>query len=202
MAEEQVQALLADIVAQAEADRARILEDRRARLKAIDERIEKETRGLEAEASRRLEQSLRVEQDRIEGRMLQERRNGLLAVRREWLERAFTGAEGRIAELCSGQSYPRALRSLIVQALEAIGEAGELAVARRDVELAGTLVRELTPGCAVRGEGGEAGTVRVSSPDGLRRVDNSLASRLRRARLAMEPQISRLLFGEEAQEHA
>lgn len=202
MAEEQVQALLADIAAQAEADRARILEDRHKRLEEIAERIEKETRSLEAEAARRLEQSLRVEQDRIEGRMLQERRSALLAVRREWLERAFAGAERRIAELCTGQSYPRALRSLIVQALEAIGEAGELAVTRRDVELARTLVRELAPGCAVRGEGEEAGTVRASSPDGLRRVDNSLSSRLRRARLAMEPEISRLLFGEEAQEHA
>jgi vacuolar-type H+-ATPase subunit E/Vma4 len=202
VAEEQVQALLADIAAQAEADRARILEDRHKRLEEIAERIEKETRSLEAEASRRLEQSLRVEQDRIEGRMLQERRSALLAVRREWLERAFTGAERRIAELCTGQSYPWALRSLIVQALEAIGEAGELAVTRRDVELARTLVRELAPGCAIRGEGEEAGTVRASSPDGLRRVDNSLSSRLRRARLAMEPEISRLLFGEEAQEHA
>jgi len=201
VAEEQVQALLADIAGQAEADRSRILEDRRKKLDEIAQRIEKETRSLEAEASRGLEQNLRVERDRIEGRMLQERRRGMLAVRREWLERAFAGAERRIAELCAGQSYPRALRSLVVEALEAIGGAGELEVARRDVELARTLLRELAPGCAVRGEGEEAGTVRVSSPDGLRRVDNSLASRLRRARLAMEPEICRLLFGQEAQEH-
>ncbi len=202
MAEEQVQALLADIAAQAEADRSAILEDQRRKLEQIAQRVEKETRILEAEASRRLEQNLRVEGDRIEGRLLQERRRGLLGVRREWLERAFAGAEGRIAELCSGQSYPRALRSLVAEALEAIGGAGELEVAQGDVELARTLLQELAPGCAVRGEGEEAGTVRVSSPDAMRRVDNSLGSRLLRARLAMEPEICRLLFGEEAQEHA
>jgi vacuolar-type H+-ATPase subunit E/Vma4 len=202
VAEEQVQALLADIAAQAEADRARILEEQRKQLEAIDGRVEKELRSLEAEASRRLEQSLRVEQDRIEGRMLQERRSALLAVRRQWLERAYAGAERRIAELCSGESYPRALRRLIAQALEAIGQAGELAVARQDVAQAEALMRELAPGCTVRGVGEEIGTVRVSSPDGLRRVDNSLASRLARARLAVEPEISRLLFGQEEQEHA
>ncbi len=202
MAEEQVQALLADIAAQAEADRARILEDQRARQEAIEARIEKEIRILEVEASRRLEQSLLVEQDRIAGRLLQERRNALLAIRREWLERAFTGAERKIAELCSGEGYGRALRSLVAQAVGAIGETGELAVARQDVAQARGLVRELAPGCTVRGEGEEAGTVRVTSPDGLRRVDNSLASRLQRARLVIEPVISRLLFGEEAQEHA
>ena len=202
MAEEQVQALLADIAAQAEADRARILEDQRKQLEAIDGRVEKELRSLEAEASRRLEQSLRVEQDRIEGRTLQERRNGLLAVRRQWLERAYAGAQRRISELCSGPGYARALRRLVAQALEAIGEAGELEVAGQDVGRAEALVRELAPGCRVRGTGEEAGTVRVSSPDGLRRVDNSLAGRLARARLAVEPEISRLLFGQEAQERA
>jgi vacuolar-type H+-ATPase subunit E/Vma4 len=198
VAEEQVQALLSDIVAQAEADRARILEGERAQLEAIASRTDQEIRRLEADASRRLERSLLVEQERIAGRLLQEQRRALLAVRREWLEKAYAGAERKIAERCAGEGYRQALRRLVAQAAGALGEAGELQVARQDVEMARALVRELAPGCTVQGEGEEAGTVRVSSPDGLRRVDNSLGSRLKRARLAIEPQLSRLLFAEEA----
>jgi vacuolar-type H+-ATPase subunit E/Vma4 len=81
-----------------------------------------------------------------------------------------------------------------VHAAAAVGDAEELAVARQDEALARSLALELGLRCSVRGEGERSGTVVAGSPEGLRRVDNTLSTRLERARDLIEPEISRLLF--------
>jgi vacuolar-type H+-ATPase subunit E/Vma4 len=193
---EEAEALLADITTQAEADRQKILEGNRSRVEAIRARTGEEIRQLESEASRRLDKRLAVERDRVLGEALQQERRSRLLARREWIDKAFAGAEARIERLSASDQYRGLLRRLIAEAAEAIGDAGEVVVARQDLTLGRSLSQELGLSCEVRGEGGEAGTVVVLSSDGLRRVDNSLGARLARARQVIEPEIARLLFHE------
>lgn len=193
---EEAQALLADITAQAQAERRKILEESRSRVEAIRARSDEEIRRLEEEASRRHEKRLALERDRILGEALQQERRSRLLARREWIDRAFAGAQARLERISATEGYPGLLRRLIAEAAGAVGEAGEVVVAGQDLALGRSLAQELGLSCAVRGEGEQAGTAVALSSDRLRRVDNSLSARLARARQVIEPEIARLLFHE------
>lgn len=205
MPQTDVDTLLAEVTRQAEAERGRLLAEARRQVEEARGRTAEEIRRLEEEAARHLESRLAADRSRIIGRLRMEERNRMLELRREAIRRAFEQAGRRLAEGGgSREEYRRLLRRLIGEAVREVGGAAdlqqlgglaELQVARRDEELARTLAREMGLDCAVRGEGEEPGTVVASTGDGLRRVDNSLATRLRTAERVLEQEVSRLLFG-------
>jgi vacuolar-type H+-ATPase subunit E/Vma4 len=191
-----VDTLLAEVTRQAEAERGRLLAEARRQVEEARGRTAEEIRRLEEEAARHLESRLAADRSRIIGRLRMEERNRMLELRREAIRRAFEQAGRRLAEGGgSREEYRRLLRRLIGEAVREVGGAADLQVARGDKELARTLAREMGLDCAVRGEGEEPGTVVASTGDGLRRVDNSLATRLRTAERVLEQEVSRLLFG-------
>lgn len=192
MVAEEARVLLDDIQAQAEAERGRILAEGRAQASAVRERALAGIRGLEGEARRQLERRLGVDQDRILGESRLEARTGLLAVRREWIQRAFAQAERLLAERCSSPGYGALLAALLREAAEALGGEGELRVAGPDLALARELVGRLGWPQAVRAEGDQPGTAVAVAQD--RRVDNSLATRLQEAARSMEREVAGILF--------
>jgi len=191
--EEEARVLLDDIRVQAEAERERILSEGRGKAAAVRERALAEIRGLEEEARRQLERRLGVDRDRIQGESRLEARSGLLAMRREWIRRAFELAERRLSERCSSPGYEALLAALLREAAEALGGGeGELRVAGQDLAPARALVSRLGLPQTVRAEGGRPGTVVAVARD--RRVDNSLATRLEQAARSMEREVAGILF--------
>ena len=196
MPDEQAQALLEEIRGQSEAERQRILEEGRGRAAAIRAEAEEQVRRLEAEAERQLERRLGVEEDRLRGEASLASRTRVLASRRELLDRAFQAARQRLLERQDSPEYGELLTRLIREAASAVGDRGELRVAEADAELGRNAVGQLGLGFEVRAEGGPKGTVIALSPDGLRRADNGLWTRLEQAGRTLEQEIARLLFGE------
>jgi vacuolar-type H+-ATPase subunit E/Vma4 len=194
VAEEEARVLLDEILAQAAAERERILSEGRARAAAIRASGEAEIRRLESEALHQLERRLAVDEDRILGESRLEARTGLLTVRREWIDRAFQLAGRRLAERCASPGYEGLLASLMREAAEALGGEGELRVAEADLELARGVVSRLGLPHEVQAEGGEQGTVIAVSSG--RRVDNSLTTRLQEASRSLEREVAGLLFVE------
>jgi len=190
-AEDQV--LLAEIQAQAEAVRERVLAEGRGRAAAFRSQAEQEIRRLEAEATRQLERRLAMDKERIRGDARLAAGVRVLAAKREWVDRAFQAARRRLAERCASPQYGPQLKRLLREASAAAGGEVELRVAKADVELARSLVRELGLPQEVRAEGGEPGTAIAVSPG--RRADNSLETRLREACRSLEQEVARLLFG-------
>jgi vacuolar-type H+-ATPase subunit E/Vma4 len=192
--EGELRALLEQIRSQAQAEREGILSEGRARAAELRARGQEELRKLEEQERRRLERRLAVDQDRLLGESRLEQRAGLLAVRREWIDRAFQLAGRRLAERCASPGYEALLEALMKEAAEALGGEGELRVAGQDLELARGLARRLGLTHELRAEGSQPGTVIALARD--RRVDNSLATRLAEAARSMEREVARLLFGE------
>jgi len=192
--EEEARVLLDDIRTQAEAEREAILAEGRAQAAAVRERARAEIHGLEEEARRQLERRLGVDRDRLLGESRLEARSGLLAVRREWIRRAFELAERRLFERCSSPGYEALLAALLREAAEALGGEGELRVAAQDLTLARELAGRLGLPQVVRAEGDRPGTAVAVARD--RRVDNSLATRLQEAARSMEREVARLLFAD------
>ena len=196
MPDEQAQALLEEIRGQSEAERQRILEEGRGRAAAIRAEAEEQVRRLEAEAERQLARRLSVEEDRLRGEASLASRTRVLASRRELLDRVFQAARQRLLERQDSPEYGELLTRLIREAAAAVGDRGELRVAEADAELGRNAVGQLGLGFEVRAEGGPKGTVIALSPDGLRRADNGLWTRLEQAGRTLEQEIARLLFGE------
>jgi V/A-type H+/Na+-transporting ATPase subunit E len=194
--ETDVNELMSALVRQAEVERERIAAETR---KAIEETL----KGAEAEAvrllesaERELEREMASEKDRILGRLRMEEGKRRLLLKREVLRKVFERARERISKRYGSEEYPRVLKRLIGEALSALGENGDLVVSSKDLELCSPLVAQMGSTCTIRGEGEEPGTVIALSSDGARKVDNSLSTRLERARVVLEPEVSRLLFGD------
>ncbi len=183
------EALLAEVRRQAEGRREGILAEARARVEEIRRGAEEEVRRLEVEASRVLEARIAADTDRILGRRLLERQNRSLAVRSGWLRRAFDEARRQLASHLASDGWPRVLERLSREALRELGGEGELEVAQGDE----ALLRHLP--VTVRSTEAPRGTVLAVSADRMRRVDNSLDTRLRNAERALEGEVARLLFG-------
>jgi vacuolar-type H+-ATPase subunit E/Vma4 len=196
MPEPEVQALLEEIRSQSEAESRHVLEEGRARVAEIRARTEGEIRRLEAEGERQLEHRLGIDEDRLRGEAALGLRTRVLAARRQWLDRAFQEARGRLERRCSSAEYGELLPRLVREAAAAVGGQGLLKVAEEDAEAARTAVRELGLDFEVRGEAAPKGSVVAGSGDGLRRADNGVWTRLEQAGRSREQEIARLLFEE------
>jgi len=199
LAEAEVEVLLADLQAQAEAEREKLREETRQKVAEIRGGAEAEVRHIEEEAARRLERQLALDRERIHGRFRIEERRRNLEARRAAVALAFARARdllvGRVGVHEHVDAYRRVLKRLVAEALEAAGRDADVEVARRDVGAAREILSSLGVSGSVRERGEEPGTIVAVSPDGLRRADNSLGRRLVQAERLLEEGVSRELFG-------
>ena len=155
-------------------ERTRIREDAETRARAILEEADAEIRRLKAEAVRGLERELASEAQRLVGEARMKGRGEGLQVKRRLLEEAFARARAEIERLRDSPGAAAAMELLSAEASAAVGEP-----------------------CAVKVDA-HAGSVVAASPDGRRRADNSLHTRLDRAKAACEAEVAGLLFGRTA----
>jgi vacuolar-type H+-ATPase subunit E/Vma4 len=188
------EALLEEIRRHSESERKRILDEASARVETSRQSADTEVRAMEAEAHRSLDRRISLDRNRIAGDIEDEARTRSLAARREALGTAFAEAREEISRAEAGPKHRSGLLALVREAAAALGEPGAILFARRDEALGREIVAELGLRCAVRSEGDEPGTVVAVSPDGRRRVDNSVSVRLANAELLLETEVARRLF--------
>ncbi|HTO21671.1 MAG TPA: V-type ATP synthase subunit E [Spirochaetia bacterium] len=163
--------LVEAIDSRAAEERARILAEAQARAAEIAAAAEAECERLQAQAFAALERELELAQVRFLGEARLGARTDGLGRRRALVAEVFRRAEQRIHELENGPGAAAALARLAEEARAAAGEP-----------------------CVVHASGSDW-SVTAESVDGRRRVDNSPAARLARARETAEHEAARLLFG-------
>ena len=163
--------LMDAIDARASEERARILAEAEARVTEIGAAAEAECARLRAGAFAALERELELAQVRLLGEARLAARTDGLARRRALVAEAFRRAGGRIQALQAGPGAPAALARLAEEARAAAGDPCVVHASETDW------------------------TITAESADGRRRVDNSPAARLARARDTREHEVARLLFG-------
>ncbi len=195
MAQAEVEVLLADLEAQAEAERESARAEAGRKAAEILGAADREVRRIEDEARRRAEREAALDRERIVGRHQIEVRRRRLAARRAAIARAFSRARELLAARLQAGDYRAVLARLAREAIEAVGADADLEVARRDLAAA----REVLAAAGASGEakesGDEPGTVAAVSRDGLRRADNSASMRLEAAERVMEEAVARELLG-------
>ncbi len=188
-------ALVAEIDREAEAEKELILttakEKAREILAAADARISAATE----EASRLLEKTARVDEERLLGQARlsaeAERVRGL----RQTYDEVFEIAQERIDALAGSPRYAEVMKALIGESLRMLPKAARMIVARGDEKLCRDTARALGVDCEVTAAELPRGSVVASTADGKVTADNSLGTRLLMARGAMETQIARCLDG-------
>jgi vacuolar-type H+-ATPase subunit E/Vma4 len=141
-------------------------------LAEADSRIE----ALKAEAMRGLERELAGDRQRLLGEARMKARAEGLRVKRRLIAEAFARAGKEIERLRASPPAAEVLKSLAAEAAAAVGQP-----------------------CTVETSAAE-GTAVAASPDGSRRADNSLSSRLKRAQVVDESEVARRLFPQLRQE--
>ncbi len=164
-------ALLGAIDERAEEERDRIRSEAEERAAAILAAADAECARRKAEALAGLRKELAAEQLRLTGEAMIRARARGLEHRRALLAEAFQRAGEEIARRRAGPEGPAAEAALAREARAAVGEP-----------------------CSV--ETTADGTVRATSKDGRRSVENGLEGRLRRARVVLEHEVARRLFDE------
>jgi vacuolar-type H+-ATPase subunit E/Vma4 len=159
-----------------EEERRAIRGDAESRCRQVLAEADARIEALKAEATRALERELAGDRQRLMGEARMKARAEGLRVKRRLIAEAFARAGKEIERLRASPRADEALKSLAAEAAAAVGQP-----------------------CTVETSQAE-GTAVASSPDGSRRADNSLSSRLKRAQVVDESEVARTLFGKLRQE--
>jgi vacuolar-type H+-ATPase subunit E/Vma4 len=159
-----------------EEERRAIRGDAETRCRQILAEADSRIEALKAEAMRALERELAGDRQRLLGEARMKARAEGLRVKRRLIAEAFARAGKEIERRRASPEAEEALKSLAAEAAAAVGQPCTV---------------ETSP---------EEGTAVAFSPDGSRRADNSLASRLKRALIVDESDVAHRLFTQLRQE--
>jgi V/A-type H+/Na+-transporting ATPase subunit E len=182
---------------EAQAEKDKVLADARARAEEILASARRDAEGLQAAARRR------AEEDRIQARVQATSTASLraaalvLTAKDEAIRGVFEQAEAALHQAAGDPARRRAmLQTLLQEAVRGLGGGRAVAeVAPGDVAAVREVCRELGLDVDVRANPQVTDGVRVLSPDGRSVVENTLPSRLARARREMVSQVAEILWG-------
>lgn len=179
-AEEDCQALLAHSRAQAE----RIIDEAEAEAERIvEERVRQVQRELNIQRNQRLNSA------RLDGK------KKASAEREKLVQEAFSEAEERLSVIRDRPDYDKVFERLLAEAAEGVkGETMILHVDPRDADLARTSARRMGLDADLATDLDTAGGVRISIAQGKVSRQNTLESRLAKARRIMKADVAAALF--------
>ncbi len=191
---ENVDELLAAMEAEAQAERDAIVAEAEAKARDALQQAEAAAQELKAAELAKLERETRRNSERLIGEAQSCRRRATRGVKQEALALAFAQARERVAEQLQSGDCRDALPAILREVADAMGPDAQIQVAAQDVEVANRLAAELGLTQPVVAAGDEPGTVVAASPDGKRRVDNSIATRLGKAEAVLVQEVAAVLF--------
>ena len=193
-ADQDTDALVAMMQQQGEAEKAEILAQAQADVEQVYAQAENEIQSLAAQSQRQSEIQIAQESERVLGRAQMESRSELSAARNRLIKQAFERGGQEIAKSYNSAEHKSVLKTLIEEAIAAVGPGGCITVFDQDMELCDTIIAEKQCECSVQAQGNQPGTVIATSQNGRRRVNNSIEARLTRVEQLMKQDIARILF--------
>lgn len=179
-AEEDCQALLSHARAQAE----RIIEDAETEAEGIvEERVKKVQKDLEVLKNQRLNSA------RLDGK------KRASAERERLVQEAFEQADGRVAKIRERKDYEQIFARLLSEALEGVGHQSTVVhVDPRDADLARDAIEQMKLDAELSTDLDTVAGVRITMAEGKVARQNTLESRLAKARRIMKSDAAAALF--------
>ncbi|MDR7415036.1 MAG: V-type ATP synthase subunit E family protein [Armatimonadota bacterium] len=181
---------------EAQAERERLLEEARQRARTLLQQAETEAENLLEAHRRRMEAEVEAARIRAQGVAQLRATSLVLAAKDEQIAEVFRRARQELERLSRDPSrYEPILRALLQEAVS--GFSGQVVVecAERDLPLVQATVQALGVAAEVQPNPEVWGGVRVRSADGRFVVENTLLSRLERARQVLLSEVAEILWG-------
>lgn len=191
--EEILKALEAE--AQLQIERLRSVAD--TEVAAITAKADEEAKAIKDRHLASARQRLGKERERLVSGAKLEAKMVRLDAREALLERAFTAAKERLAQLHGNSAYPAYLMRLTREAVAEIGSDLRIAVSAVDEELMRAIASELRLRAQISAGLNTCGGLEASTPDGRIRVVNTVEARLERAQSELRQKLAALLSLEE-----
>ncbi len=183
---------------EAEAERQRLLAEARQRADQVRQQAEAEAQALLDAQRRRVAAAVEAARVRARGVARLRATSAVLEAKDAVLEEVFRRAQEELARVSQDPArYGSLLRGLLREAAEGFGGPVVVECAEQDVRAVEAAARELgIPVVQVRPDSQLRGGVRVLSEDGRFVVENTLASRLERARQMLLGEVADILWRE------
>ncbi|MBI4279737.1 MAG: hypothetical protein HY660_14905 [Armatimonadetes bacterium] len=180
---------------EANAERDRLLAEARQQAEEMVKTAAAEAERVRAAAKQRLEGELRTARIKAQSTAQLQAASLVLRTKDDVLSTVFSRAEEKLRRTIEDRDrYARMLRVLIKEGAAGLSGGLTVEVAERDLPLAQAAARDLGIDAEVRGSPGINVGTRVTSGDGRFVVDNTLASRLARAKPALMAEVARVLW--------
>ncbi|MDR5683438.1 MAG: V-type ATP synthase subunit E [Armatimonadota bacterium] len=187
--------LIALLEQEANAERERILTEARRRAQKIVEDAQAAADEQIASQRRRVDAEVEAARVRARGTSNLRAASVLLQAKDETIASVFAAAERELDRIASDrQTYERILGRLLAEAAEGVG-GPVVECAEEDVAAVQETARQLGLDAEVRPSRDLRRGVRVRSVDGRFVVENTLRSRLERAKAVLVAQVAELLWG-------
>ncbi|MDR5708564.1 MAG: V-type ATP synthase subunit E family protein [Armatimonadota bacterium] len=181
---------------EAQAERERLLEEARQRARDILQQAEAEAANLLEAHRRRVDAELEAVRIRAQGVAQLRATSLVLAAKDEQIAEVFQRARQELERLSRDPSrYEPVLRALLQEAVAGFRERVVVECAEQDLPLVQAAVQALGLAAEVRPNPELWGGVRVRSADGRFVVENTLLSRLERARQVLLSEVADILWG-------
>jgi len=181
---------------EAEAERERILAEARERADRIRNEAEAQATALVEAQRRRIASEVEAARVRAQSAATLRATSLILEAKDEQIDRVFELAQTELERISHDPTrYPAILRRLLQEAVEGFEGRVVVECAESDVAAVEAIARELGIEADVRPSPDVGGGVRVRSEDGRFVVENTLTSRLARARQALLSEVAEILWG-------
>ncbi|MCS7173140.1 MAG: V-type proton ATPase subunit E [Armatimonadetes bacterium] len=181
---------------EAQAERERLLEEARQRARDLLQQAEAEAANLLEAHRRRVDAELEAARTRARGVAQLQATSLVLAAKDEQIEEVFRRARQELERLSQDPArYEPVLRGLLQEAVAGFRDRVVVECAERDLPLVQAAVQTLGLEAEVRPSPELWGGVRVRSTDGRFVVENTLLSRLERARQLLLSEVADILWG-------
>lgn len=181
---------------EAEAERERILAEARERADRILKEAEAEAAALLDEGRRRIASEVEAARVRAQGAAALRATSLVLQTKDEEIDRVFEVSRAHLEQIPQDLArYLPILRRLVEEAVEGFEGRVVVECAESDAPAVEAIVRELKIPADVRPSPDVWGGVRVRSEDGRFVVENTLTSRLERARQVLLSEVAEILWG-------
>lgn len=187
--------ILKDMEEQAAENCRQIVKEAQERAEFILQEARDEAELIKAEAVKKATVNIDGEKARIvSGPKLQVKRE-LVKAKEEIIAHIFDSVSKELAGMSSSNGYAKVMGDLLDEALQGTNGTVSVHVRKQDEPLARDLLAGRKGQCEVSGTLDGLGGVRVVSTDGRLAVDNTIESRLEKARRLLRPDVTKTLFG-------
>jgi len=177
-----------------EKERDRILKTAKQEANKIIRLAEEDAQKVKENELERASFSLKGETARIINQAKLFKKEEAIKAKEQFINKSFEDAKLKMADLRQSKTYEQVFESLAREALQRVNGHVVALVDKRDEALAQRILAKLSDGIAIRADISGSGGVNVSADDGRITYDNTIDSRLEKARTVLKSKVAEALF--------